>query len=206
MPPRARKVQDKWRMKEWYDINTPPYFGGTILGSVPSGDPKKLVGRIVETTLYDLTGDFSQQYLKLRFQIMAVTGTEASTVFKGHEYARDYLRSLVRRGSTRVDTIQNITTKDGFRLRVSIVSLSVIRLNKMQITSMRRVAREILTEKAKNLTFDQFAQEAVLGKIASDVYNIAKKITPLRHVGVRKSKLLALPVEAPAEVPPAAPA
>jgi small subunit ribosomal protein S3Ae len=193
-------------MKEWYDINTPPYFGGTILGSVPSEDPNKLVGRIVETTLYDLTGDFSQQYLKLRFQVTAVTGTEASTVFKGHEYARDYLRSLVRRGSTRVDTIQNITTKDGFRLRVSIVSLSVIRLNKMQITSMRRVAREILTEKAKNLTFDQFAQEAVLGKIASDVYNIAKKITPLRHVGVRKSKLLALPVEAPAEVPPAAPA
>lgn len=193
-------------MKEWYDVNTPPYFGGTTLGSVPSEDPNKIVGRIVETTLYDLTGDFSQQYLKLRFQVMTVTGTEASTVFKGHEYARDYLRSLVRRGSTRVDAVQNITTKDGFRLRVSIVALSVVRLNKMQITSMRRVAREILTEKAKNLTFDQFAQEAVLGKIASDVYNVAKKITPLRHVGVRKSKLIALPVEKPTEVPPAAPA
>jgi len=174
------------------------------LGSVPSEDPNKLRGRIVETTLYDLTGDFSQQYLKLRFQVTGVTGAEASTVFKGHEYARDYLRSLVRRGSTRVDAIQNVTTKDGFKLRVSIVALSVIRLNKMQISSMRRVAREILTEKAKDLTFDQFAQEAVLGKIASDIYNLAKKITPLRHVGVRKSKLIALPVEQPAEVPPAA--
>jgi len=30
----------------------------------------------------------------------------------------------------------------------------------------------------------------VLGKIASDIYNEAKKIAPLRHVGVRKSKLL----------------
>ena len=191
-------------MKEWYDINTPPYFGGTTLGSVPSGDPNKLVGRIVETTLYDLTGDFSQQYLKLRFQVMGVTGAEASTVFKGHEYARDYLRSLVRRGSTRVDAIQNVVTKDGFKLRVSTVALSVKRLNKMQISSMRRIAREILTGKAKDLTFDQFAQEAVLGKIASDIYNIAKKITPLRHVGVRKSKLMALPVEKPAEAPPAA--
>ena len=191
-------------MKEWYEINTPPYFGGTSLGSVPSEDSNRLVGRIVETTLYDLTGDFSQQYLKLRFQITGVTGAEASTVFKGHEYARDYLRSLVRRGSTRVDAIQNVVTKDGFKLRVSVVALSVIRLNKMQISSMRRVAREILAEKAKDLTFDQFAQEAVLGKIASDIYNIAKKITPLRHVGVRKSKLIALPVEKPTEVPPAA--
>jgi len=193
-------------MKEWYEINTPPYFGGTTLGSVPSGDPNKLLGRIVETTLYDLTGDFSQQYLKLRFQVMGVIGAEASTVFKGHEYARDYLRSLVRRGSTRVDTILNVATKDGFKLRVSVVALSVIRLNKMQISSVRRVSREITTEKAKDLTFDQFAQEAVLGKIASDIYNIAKKITPLRHVGVRKSKLMALPVEKPTEVPPAVPA
>jgi ribosomal protein S3AE len=29
----------------------------------------------------------------------------------------------------------------------------------------------------------------VLGKIASDIYNEAKKIAPLRHVGVKKSKL-----------------
>jgi ribosomal protein S3AE len=37
---------------------------------------------------------------------------------------------------------------------------------------------------------DQFVQEMVLGKIASDIYNEARKVVPLRHVGVRKSKLL----------------
>jgi ribosomal protein S3AE len=37
----------------------------------------------------------------------------------------------------------------------------------------------------------------VLGKIASDVYNQAKKVAPLRHVGIRKSKLIAQPVQAP---------
>jgi len=34
-----------------------------------------------------------------------------------------------------------------------------------------------------------------LGKIASDIYNEAKKIAPLRHVGIRKSKLLSKPPE-----------
>jgi small subunit ribosomal protein S3Ae len=53
--------------------------------------------------------------------------------------------------------------------------------------------RRIVEEKAKALTFDQFVQEVVLGKIASDVYNEAKKISPLRHVGIRKSRLLAQP-------------
>jgi small subunit ribosomal protein S3Ae len=33
----------------------------------------------------------------------------------------------------------------------------------------------------------------VLGKIASDIYNEAKKVAPLRHVGIRKSKLVSSP-------------
>ena len=53
--------------------------------------------------------------------------------------------------------------------------------------------KKITDEKARSLTYDQLCHEMVLGKIGSDVYNVAKKITPLRHVGVRKSKLLALP-------------
>jgi small subunit ribosomal protein S3Ae len=49
---------------------------------------------------------------------------------------------------------------------------------------------KIIKAKATALTMDQFAQEIVLGKIASDIYNTAKKIAPLRHVGIRKSKLV----------------
>jgi ribosomal protein S3AE len=41
----------------------------------------------------------------------------------------------------------------------------------------------------------------VLGKMGSDVYNEAKKICPLRHVGVRKSKLLSMPLVAPTPEP-----
>jgi small subunit ribosomal protein S3Ae len=52
---------------------------------------------------------------------------------------------------------------------------------------------KIVKDRASTLTFDQFVQELVLGKIASDIYNESKKISPLRHVGVRKSKLILQP-------------
>ena len=51
----------------------------------------------------------------------------------------------------------------------------------------------IVLDKAENLTFDQLAHEMVLGKLASDVYNEAKNVCALRHVGVRKSELIAIP-------------
>ncbi len=157
------------------------------------------MGRTVETTLSDITGDFSQQHLKLYFQVINVKKREAETIFKGHEYTGDYLRSLVRRGSTRIDSIVNITTKKGYKLRLSVVAFSVLRIRKSQILNVRKVMRRILHEKAESLFFDQIVQEAVLGKIASDIYNEAKKIIPLRHTGIRKSKLISYPAEEAAE-------
>ena len=45
-------------------IVAPPYFGNVELGSVPAEEEEQLIGRVVEATLYDITGDFSHQYLK----------------------------------------------------------------------------------------------------------------------------------------------
>ena len=188
-------------MKEWYDIYTPAYFGGKLIAAVPAGTEESMLGRTLESTLYDITGDFSQQHLKLTFQVTRVKGTDAETVFKGHEYTGDYLRSLVRRGNTRIDCIDNITTKDGYNLRVSVVAFSILRVRKSQIISVRRIMRRILQEKAAALLFDQFVQEAVLGKIASDIYNEAKLIIPLQHTGIRKSKLLSYPPNDALSVP-----
>lgn len=188
-----RRVRDKWRSKSWYMVTSPPYFGNTELGLIPSDDPNKLIGRVMDATLYDLTNDFAHQYLKMYFQVLKVDGKTAQTIFKGHEYSRDYLRSLVRRRTTRVDQILDITTKDGYKLRVAVCAFTLSRIKTTQEQAIRAVMRQIVEKKAAELTFDQFVQEMVLGKIASDVYNEAKKIAPLRHVGIRKSRLLAQP-------------
>lgn len=188
-----RRVRDKWRSKAWYAVTSPSYFGNTELGSVPTDDPNKLVGRVMDATLYDLTNDFAHQYLKMYFQILKVEGKRAHTIFRGHEYSRDYLRSLVRRRTTRVDQIVDVTTQDGYRLRVAVCAFSLTRIKTTHERVIRMNMKQIVQEKAAALTFDQFVQEVVLGKIASDIYNEVKKIAPLRHVGIRKSRLLTYP-------------
>jgi len=186
----TKKVRDKWRSKVWYTVVAPPYFGNVELGTIPADETEKLIGRVIEATLYDITGDFAHQYMKIYFQITSVEGKTARTMFKGHEYSRDYLRSLVRRRTTKVDGIFNVSTKDGYRLRVAVCAFTLSRIKTTQEEAVRKIMAKIVDEKSKALTMDQFVQEMVLGKIASDIYNEAKKIVPLRHVGVRKSKLL----------------
>ena len=174
-------------------VVAPSFFGNVELGSIPEQEPELLIGRVVEATLYDITSDFSHHYLKMFFQVNEIEQKTAKTLFKGHEYSRDYLRSLVRRRTTKVDSLINLTTKDGYKLRVAVSALTLSRIKTSQEHTIRRMMDKIIHDKATALSLDQFVQEMVLGKIASDIYNQAKEVAPLRHVGIRKSKLLKAP-------------
>jgi small subunit ribosomal protein S3Ae len=197
----AKHIRDKWRSKTWYMVVAPSFFGNIELGSIPAQEEQMLIGRVVEATLYDITGDFSHHYLKMFFQINTIEGKTARTLFKGHEYSRDFLRSLVRRRTTKVDGLFNLVTKDGFKLRISVSALTLSRIKTSQEKIIRDMMEKIIKDKAAALTMDQFVQEMVLGKIASDIYNQAKLVAPLRHVGIRKSKLIAAPTDLPKQAP-----
>lgn len=200
MSSKAKHVRDKWRGKSWFNVTAPSFFGNVELGAIPAQEQEQLIGRVVEATLYDITGDFSHHYLKMFFQINEIDGKTAKTLFKGHEYSRDFLRSLVRRRTTKVDGLFNLITKDGYKLRIAVSALTLSRIKTSQEKIIRTIMTKIINDKAAALTLDQFVQEMVLGKIASDIYNESKSVAPLRHVGIRKSKL----VSAPAQVPKAA--
>jgi small subunit ribosomal protein S3Ae len=193
MSSRPTKVRDKWREKNWFMIVAPSSFGSIDVGETPSGSAKQLMGRKVETTLYNISGDFNQIHIKLYFQIDDIKGNKAYTHFAGHDFTRDYLRSLVRRGSSRIDGIFDVTTKDGHKIRVCAIAFPMRRAKTTQQSAIRHVMQEIVAKRASELSFDAFIQECVLGKIGSDIYNRAKTIFPLRKCEIRKSTLLAVP-------------
>ena len=90
-----RRVRDTWKEKSWYTIKTPVNFEDKEIGETPARDPELLIGRGVEVTMRELTGDFSKQYIKLRFEIDNVAGDVANTKFTGHKTTTDYVRSII---------------------------------------------------------------------------------------------------------------
>ncbi|WP_440060190.1 30S ribosomal protein S3ae [Thermogladius sp. 4427co] len=191
----ARKgvVKDKWKLKKWYNVIAPSLFGNIVLATTPADDPLKLIGRVIETTMYDLTGDISQVHVKLYFQIINVEGENAVTRFKGHELARDYMRSLIRRKSSKIQGIFDVTTKDGYVLRLTLVTLTSFRCNTSQKRAIRKIMRDYIMEKASQLTLDELINEMLQGKISAEIAERARKIYPVRRVEVYKSKLLMVP-------------
>jgi len=166
----AGKVRDKWKLKSWLTVLASPSFGSAPIVRIPVTDAEKARGRVVETTLYDILKQDPQHYsFKLYFQVDRVEGETAHTVLRGHEYSREYLRSLVRRGSSLSDFIKDYRTKDGYLVRVYCIAFSQGRMNTSKKHDLRSVMDKVIGERASSLTYDQFAQEMVLQKIASDV-------------------------------------
>jgi small subunit ribosomal protein S3Ae len=191
-PKRAGKVKDKWREKKWVTVLASPGFERAPIAYVPITSNELAIGRVIETTLFDISKQDPQQnmLIKLHFQITSIDGNTATTILKGHEYSREYLRSLVRRGASMVNFIRDYKTKDNAIVRVYVVAFTIGRINSSRKHEIRLAADAILKERAASLFYEQFAQEAVKQNLARELYDASKEIAKIRHLGVRKIKLI----------------
>ncbi len=196
MARRSQRKSDsrKVKTKQWYKVVGPEMFGKSSVGETLASDPSNLMGRIIETTLGELTNNFSKQNTKLKFKVDQVAGDSAYTSFVGHELTSDYVRSLVKRRTSRIDSIIDVTTSDGYRVRVKPSCFTVKRARTTQVKTIRNIASNIIQEKAGTLELNQFIQEVFLGRLSLDIYKDAKDIYPLRRVEIRKTEILAGPV------------
>jgi len=188
---KTRKIKDKWKEKRWVSVFAPESFNNIPIAYVPITSDKTAVGRVVEVTLFDiLKGDPSQHQYKLFFQIDKVTEEKATTIFKRYEYAKEFLRSLIRRGSSRINFVIDTKTKDGYLFRIKILTLSHRELNTSRKRALRLEAKKQIERIVPQMTIDEFVQAACYGKINSDIMAATKKIIRVRHVGLEKVRLL----------------
>jgi len=188
---KTRKIKDKWKEKRWVSVFAPESFNNIPIAYVPITSDKTAVGRVVEVTLFDiLKGDPSQHQYKLFFQIDKVTEEKATTIFKRYEYAKEFLRSLIRRGSSRINFVIDTKTKDGYVFRIKILTLSHRELNTSRKHALRLEAKKQIERIVPQMTIDEFVQAACYGKINSDIMAATKKIIRVRHVGLEKVRLL----------------
>ena len=187
---KTRKIKDKWKEKRWVRVLAPDSFNNVPIAYVPITDDENAKGRVIEVTLFDiLKGDPSQHQYKIFFQIDKITKEKATTIFKKYEYAKEFLRSLIRRGSSKINFILDTKTKDGYIFRIKVLALSHRELNTSRKHALRIIAKDVIEKTVPHMTIDQFVQASCYGKINSDIMAATKKIIHLRHVGLEKVKL-----------------
>ena len=190
-----RSVSRRRQQKRWYTLTAPEQFDRAVLGETPADEPEQVLDRTIRTTLGDITGNANQQNVVLTFKVTDVGSDAAYTEFVKHELASDYLRSLVRRGSSKVAAVLTVRTKDDYRMRVQPVAFTTKRADHSQQRAIRETMTEVVERNAREHTYREFADSIVHGRLSSAMYSEAKTIYPLRRVEVQKATLDAHPEE-----------
>ncbi len=186
-------VQDKWKLKQWFTIVTPPYLEEKQVGTTPAIEPEQAIGRTVRIGLMDITGNIQDINTLIKLKIIRIDGNIARTEFYGYELSRDFIRAQVRNHRSRVDTIQDLKLKDGAHVRIRIFCITPTRANTSQEDKIRKLMAAKIQEMSKEWTFEGFVLALIKGEIRKELREVVKKIYPVKILDVEKVKVLRLP-------------
>ncbi len=200
----ARKVKDRWKAKNWYNVLAPASFDNATIAETLADEPLKLVDRVTEVSLQDLTNDFRKSHIKLFFKIHQVEDTNAKTQYIGHTLTSDYLRRMIRRRRSKIDGVYDVRTRDGARVRVKPFATTDRRIQNSQKKIIRLTMRKTIFTKARAMTLSEFIKYIIEGKLGSDIYKSCKSYYPVRRVEIHKTSVIQQPtIEIEEPTPPA---
>lgn len=181
------------RSKTWFQIYAADVFPGQWLGETLASDQDSLIGRNVEVSVRDITGDFAHEKYKLVFKIFRVDGSKSYARFVKELLNRDYLRSIIQRRTSRIDVMSEGITEDGHHVRVFYLITTAVRVRHSQETAIRLRAKQYLDELIPQLSLEELVRSSIFedpAKINTNIQGLSTKIAPVKNIEPRKIVVL----------------
>ena len=182
-------MASKLKGKEWYQIVAPKFFGDYSVGETMAIDPQQIKGRVIETSLTDITGDPNKYYIKFFLKVDEFKDNKAFTKFMGHDCTRDYIARIVRTRTTRIDTNDTIDLLDN-KMIVKTIAISNRSISQNIASAIRKGLREAVKNELSKMTTEAFVMGMVDGSIQSRIRKVISKIYPLRFFEFRRTKVV----------------
>lgn len=186
-----RKVVDKWKLKKWYDVLAPKELEYKKVAEVISSEPEKLINRIVNVPLSDITGKMDRHnlYTTVRFRIKEVDGSKAITEVVGHYMSFAFIKSLARRRRSVIHEVVDVETKDGKKVRLKVLLVTKAKVSSVVKKNLRRALKEQIIESAKKRNYYELVNAIFSRKFKEELYNATNPINPVESIEVKKSEL-----------------
>jgi len=189
----TRKVKDRWKAKNWYNILAPPSFDNATVADTLADSPDSLINRVTGVSLQDLTNDFRKSHIVLYFQVKNVEENNAHTQFIGHTLTSDYLRRLIRRRRSKIEGVYDVTTRDGALIRVKPFAATDRRIQNSQKKVVRESMKKTITEQASKSTLSELVNIIIDGKLGSELFKNCKNLYPIKRIEIYRTEVITQP-------------
>lgn len=181
-----RKGPDKWKSKKWYKVIAPKAFNNIELAQTPGIDEEAVMGRVVAVNARDLTGNIKKNQLMVRFRIKDVQGLNANTELHSLELQPSATKRLVRRRSSKVESVDNVICKDGSRARMKSIALCAYKITRTQETAIRALIKKEVQRIAREYAYEDLVYDLVAGDHGTELQIAVKGVAPMKRVDIVK--------------------
>jgi small subunit ribosomal protein S3Ae len=187
---KKRKTADAWKRKEWFTIYSPKNFEEKEIGTTPATEPEKLINRILEVPLREITGNIAHQFIKMRFRVVEVKGKNAHTEFDGFELVREYLRRNVRRRRSMIRVVRQVETSDKKKLSITVYTFTARKIDTSKKNLIRKMMTNAIDRVAKENSFDNLVQKMIFGTMPAEIFKELKPIAQIKRVEISKCTMV----------------
>lgn len=184
------KTIRKWKGKEWFTVLSPKMFGENILSETPTTDPKNLVGRNLEVSIAELTGQAQKSHMRLKFRIDRIEDKKAYTTFNGYSCVKEYIFRVIRKRLQKVEIINTINTKDNWELQFTTIAILNRNTDAGTQKSIRKSIEEYLQKKAAKSGINELVSAVMAGIYQKEMRKMGNKIYPIRFSEIAKIEVL----------------
>ncbi len=185
----VKKVVDSWKTKKWFTITAPNFLNNAKVGEIPANDDASIINRIVRIPLKEITNDFSHMYTSVKLRVVEVRGKSIYSKFIGHQVAREYIRTLIRRNNSFIELVLPVKSKDGVEFTVKIISITQVKASAKQKTLVSNLVSAYLKKKVSTTDFGEFIKDVLFSKIGAELNKELNKIVPIKKTEVWKTEL-----------------
>ena len=175
--------------KKWYKIHSPKIFNSVDLGQTLSEDGKNLIGRTITVPLSRLIDDRGKQHISVNLRVSNLKESVAETAFVSYKLSRAYLSRYVRRRTSRIDSVDDVVTKDGKKLRIKSLLITTFKATRKQRYSLRKELSKFVSSNLKEYTVDSFLLSVTVRKFQGKIKKKMNKIYPVRYAEIRVIEL-----------------
>ncbi len=183
---RKRKGVDKWKNKKWFHVLAPATFNNTIIAQTPGEEAESIINRTIFVSGRELTGNIKKSQLMLLFRIIQVQGLNAYTSFDGIEAQPSSIRRLVRRRSSKIESVDDVVCKDNTAARIKTIALAAGKISAPKRTAIRQILKREIVELARQHEYESLLSHLVATDVGSPILAKVKKISPMKRVDILK--------------------
>jgi len=189
-PRKKDKDVQKWKKKKWYTLLAPGIFNNQMLGETSTIEPARVLGKAITVNLMNLTGEVKNQNVNLRLKVRDVKENQGHTEVVGYTLSPAFIKRVVRRRHSRVDSTFTVSTKDKKQLILKPMIITRNKANRSEVTSLRAGAKEALSTIAADNNYDDFIKGMVNYRMQLDMRKKLSKLYPLKTFEIKKMNLV----------------